>query len=43
MEGRWIAVNEAAAYLGVKRDTTDKWIDRKQMPAKKVARLWKFE
>jgi len=27
----------------VKRDTVYKWIERKQMPAKKVGRLWKFK
>lgn len=39
---RWLSVNEIAAYLGVKRDTIYKWIVRKQMPAHKVGRLWKF-
>ena len=29
-------------YLGVKRDTVYKWIDRKRMPAHKVGSLWKF-
>jgi excisionase family DNA binding protein len=43
MEDRWLSVDEAAACLGVKRDTIDQWIDRKQMPAKKVGRLWKFK
>ena len=31
-----------AGYLGVKRDTVYKWIDRKKMPAHKVGSLWKF-
>jgi excisionase family DNA binding protein len=26
---RWLSVDEIAAYLGVKRDTIYKWIDRK--------------
>ena len=42
VEERWLSVDEIAAYLGVKRDTVYKWIDRKQMPAHKVGRLWKF-
>jgi excisionase family DNA binding protein len=42
-EDRWLSVDEIAAYLGVKRDTVYKWIDRKQMPAHKVGRLWKFK
>ena len=42
VDDRWLAVDEIALYLGVKRDTVQKWIDRKQMPAHKVGRLWKF-
>lgn len=39
---RWFPVDEFAAYLGIKRDTIYKWIDRKNMPSHKVGRLWKF-
>jgi excisionase family DNA binding protein len=39
---RWLSVEEIAEYLGVKRDTIYKWIDRKNMPAHKVGSLWKF-
>jgi excisionase family DNA binding protein len=39
---RWLSVDEIAAYLGVKRDTIYKWIERKKMPAHKVGSLWKF-
>lgn len=42
MDDRWLSVDEIAAYLGIKRDTVYKWIDRKGMPAHKVGRLWKF-
>ena len=42
MDDRWISVEETAAYLGVKKDTIYKWIDRRKMPAHKVGRLWKF-
>lgn len=41
-EDRWLSVDEIAGYLGVKRDTVYKWIDRKHTPAHKVGRLWKF-
>ena len=41
VEDRWLSVDEIVLYLGVKRDTVYKWIDRKQMPAHKVGRLWK--
>ena len=40
---RWLSVDEIAEYLGVKRDTIYKWIDRKKMPAHKVGILWKFK
>lgn len=38
----WLSVEEIARYLGIKRDTVYKWIERKQMPAHKVGSLWKF-
>jgi len=43
MAERWLSVAEIAEYLGVKRDTVYKWIERKRMPAHKVGRLWKFK
>lgn len=39
---RWLSVDEIAEYLGIKRDTVYKWIDRKRLPAHKVGSLWKF-
>lgn len=42
MEDRWLSVNEIARYLGIKRDTVYKWIDRRRMPSHKVGPLWKF-
>ncbi|MBT2989938.1 MAG: helix-turn-helix domain-containing protein [Candidatus Thiodiazotropha sp. (ex Ctena orbiculata)] len=41
-DDRWLSVEEIAVYLGVKRDTVYKWIERKGLPAHKVGRLWKF-
>ena len=43
MEERWLSVEEIAAYLGINRDTVYKWIIRKNMPAHKLGRLWKFK
>jgi len=40
---RWLSVDEIAEYLGIKRDTVYKWIERKKMPAHKVGSLWKFK
>ena len=42
MDERWLSVEEIAAYLGIKRDTVYKWIIRRDMPAHKMGRLWKF-
>jgi len=43
IEDRWLSVDEIAAYLGIKRDTVYVWIERRDMPAHKVGRLWKFK
>ena len=43
METRWLSVEEIAAHLGIKPDTVYKWIERRNMPAHKVGRLWKFQ
>lgn len=43
MEDRWLSVDDIAAYLGIKRDTVYKWINRRDMPAHKLGRLWKFK
>lgn len=40
---RWLSVDEIAGYLGIKRDTVYKWIERKKMPAHKIGSLWKFK
>jgi len=39
---RWLSVDEIAAYLGIKRETIYMWLSKKNMPAHKVGRLWKF-
>jgi excisionase family DNA binding protein len=43
MDDRWHSVMETARYLGIKQDTLYKWITRKNIPAHKVGRLWKFK
>ena len=42
IDDRWLSVDEIAVYLGVKRDTVYKWIERESMLAQKVGPLWKF-
>ena len=39
----WISIKEIAAHLGVSRDTVLNWIAKKNMPAHKVGKLWKFQ
>lgn len=39
----WLSVDEIARHLGVSRDTVYGWISKRDMPAHKVGRLWKFK
>jgi len=43
MEDRWLSINEICKYLGISKDTVYKWIDRHEMPAHRMGRLWKFK
>lgn len=43
MTNRWLSVEEIADYLGVSKDTVYGWISKREMPAHKVGRLWKFK
>lgn len=40
---QWVSVEEIAEHLSVKPDTVYKWLERKDMPAHKVGRLWRFK
>ncbi len=40
---KWSTMKEVQSYLGVGRETILKWIDKKDMPAYKVGKLWKFK
>jgi len=39
----WVSVDQMAEHLGVTRDSIYRWIDRKNLPAHRVGRLWKFK
>lgn len=43
MEDRWLSVDEITTYFGVSKDTVYNWIKKKNMPAHKIGRLWKFK
>ena len=40
---RWYSMKKMTEYLGVSRDTILDWIERRNMPAAKIGRLWKFK
>jgi len=43
LNDRWLSVEEVATYLGINKGTLYKWITRKDIPAHKMGRLWKFK
>jgi excisionase family DNA binding protein len=44
LEDKWIGLDEASEYLGIKPVTLRKWIkESKEVPAHKIGRLWKFK
>ena len=41
---KWINIDEAAEYLGVKTGTIRDWIRKgKDIPAQKIGKQWKFK
>ena len=43
MSERWLPVAEICVYLGIKRGTVYKWIGKKEFPAHRVGKFWKFK
>lgn len=40
---QWVSVEQIAQHLNVKTFTIYKWLERKEMPAHKAGRLWRFK
>lgn len=43
IETKWLTLIEICEYLKVSRETVLNWINKKNMPAHKVGRLWRFD
>lgn len=43
IQENWSSLEDIAKYLGVSKDTIYRWISKKQMPATKIGRQWKFK
>ena len=39
----WVTLKDVQSYLGVRRETILAWIAKRNLPAYKVGRLWKFK
>ncbi|XXM71409.1 helix-turn-helix domain-containing protein [Lysinibacillus sphaericus] len=40
---KWSSLDQIADHLGISKDTVYRWIAKKQMPAHKIGKLWKFK
>ena len=40
---KWSTLKDVQEYLGVGRESILQWINKRNMPAYKVGRLWKFK
>ena len=40
---KWSTMKEVQEYLGVGRESIMQWLNKRNMPAYKVGRLWKFK
>ncbi len=43
MTERWFSVDEVAVHLGIGRETVYRWIDRRDLPAHRIGKFWKFK
>ena len=40
---RWVSSKEIAQYIGINKDTLQRWITDGKIPCHRVGRLWKFK
>jgi excisionase family DNA binding protein len=43
MPEAWVSVEAVADHLGVAKESIYRWIERRELPAHRVGRLWKFK
>ena len=43
MPEAWVSVEIVADHLGVAKESVYRWIERRELPAHRVGRLWKFK
>ena len=43
VEERWVGAEDVAAHLGVNKDSIYRWIDKMDLPAHRVGRLFRFK
>jgi len=43
VEERWVGVEDVAAHLGVNKDSVYRWIEKMDLPAHRVGRLFRFK
>jgi excisionase family DNA binding protein len=43
IEERWVGVDDVAAHLGVSKDSVYRWIEARDLPARRVGRLLRFK
>lgn len=39
----WASIDDAAAHLGVRKDSVYRWIESRGLPARKIGKLWKLK
>jgi excisionase family DNA binding protein len=39
----WVSVSDVAKHLGVRKDSVYRWIEQRELPARKIGKLWKLK